>query len=47
MLLLSELFFRQGYSDDLLHGAGEEDGVCWGSDLKELDGFWETNLKQS
>ncbi len=33
LLLLSELFVCQGYSDDLLHGAGEEDGVCGGEDL--------------
>lgn len=33
LLLLSALFFREGYPDDSLHGAGKEDGVCGGSDL--------------
>ena len=28
LLLLSTLFVREGYPDDTLHGAGEEDGVC-------------------
>lgn len=32
-LLLSVLFFCEGYSDDSVHGAGEEDGVCRGGDL--------------
>lgn len=32
-LLLSALFFCEGYSDDFVYGAGEEDGVCGGGDL--------------
>ena len=35
LLLLSALFFLQRHTDDLLHGAGEEDGVCWGEDLRK------------
>ena len=27
-LLLSVLFFCEGYSDDSVYGVGEEDGVC-------------------
>ena len=34
LLLLTEIFFCQGHKDDLLHGAGEEDGVCWGGNLR-------------
>ena len=37
LLLLSELFFLEGHTDDLLHGVGEEDGVCWGEDLGRID----------
>jgi hypothetical protein len=33
LLLLSALFVCQGYSDDILHGAGEEDGVCGGESM--------------
>ena len=28
------LFLRQGHSDDSLHRAGEEDGVCGGNNIK-------------
>jgi len=35
LLLLSALFLREGYPDDPLHGAREEDGVCGGEDLRE------------
>ncbi len=33
LLLLSALFLHQGYPDDLLYCAGEEDGVCGGNHL--------------
>ena len=33
LLLLSALFFCEGYSDDFLHCAWEEDEVCGGGDL--------------
>lgn len=33
LLLLSALFVREGYSDDPVHGAGPEDGVCGRGDL--------------
>lgn len=36
LLLLSPLFFHQRYSDDILHGAGEEDGVCGGGDINKI-----------
>ena len=35
LLLLSALLVREGYSDDSLHGAGEEDEVCGGGVLVE------------
>ena len=35
LLLLSELFIHQRHKDDLLYGFGEEDGVCWGEDLRK------------
>ena len=50
LLLLSALFFLQRHTDDLLHGAGEEDGVCWGEDLRkntvilEHGGYFEHGL---
>ena len=34
MLLLSALFFCEGYTDDTLYGAGEEDEVCGGGDIE-------------
>lgn len=34
LLLLPSLFLHQGYPDDLLHSAGEEDEVCRRNDLK-------------
>ena len=33
MLLLQALFVCEGYTDDTLYGAGEEDGVCGGGDM--------------
>ena len=33
LLLLSALFVCVGYSDDPVHGAGEEDGLCGGGDM--------------
>ena len=33
MLLLQALFVCEGYTDDFLYGAGEEDGVCGGGDM--------------
>lgn len=31
--LLQTLFVCEGYSDDPVHGTGEEDGVCGGGDM--------------
>ena len=33
LLLLSALFFHQGYTDDTVYCAGEEDEVCGGGNL--------------
>lgn len=33
LLLLSALFFHQGYTDDTVYCAGEKYEVCWGDDL--------------
>jgi len=35
LLSLSALFFHFRHKDDFLHSAGEEDGVCWGDDLRK------------
>lgn len=34
LLLLSALFVREGYPDDSVHRAGEEDDVCGRGDIE-------------
>ena len=37
LLLLSALFVCEGHPDDPLYGAGEEEGVCGGENIKAQD----------